>query len=122
MQLLRSQLRSASRPAVLVTAIALLALSNPTARADWHGGGGVWHGGGGWHGGGWHGGGWHGGRGWHGGGGWGWHGGRWSCCWRGGIFVGIAPPFYVPPPVYYPPPGYYAPPPAYYPAPYGYGY
>jgi hypothetical protein len=94
-----------------------LILTVAPARADWHGGawhGGAWHGGA-WHGGGW---GWHGGA-WHGGG-WGWHGGHWSCCWRGGVFVGVAPPVYAPPPVYYPPPPvYYAPP--YYP-PYGYAY
>jgi len=85
-----------------------LILSAPTASADWHGGSG----GGGWHGG-W---GWHGGGGWHGG--WGWHGGGWGCCWRGGVFVGVAPPVYVPPPTYYyPPPPYYP----YYSAPYGYG-
>ena len=50
----------------------------------------------------WRGGGWHGGGAWHGGA-WGWHGNRWSCCWRGGVFIGV-PPVYVPPPVYYPPP------------------
>ena len=38
-----------------------------------------------------------------------WHGGRWSCCWRGGVFIGVAPPVYLPPPVYYPPPSYVAP-------------
>jgi hypothetical protein len=80
-----------------------LLLATTAVRADGHGGG-DWHGGD-WHGGGWHGGGWH-------GGGWGWHGGRWSCCWRGGVFIGVAPPVYLPPPVYYPPP--------YYAAPYGY--
>jgi hypothetical protein len=97
----------------VLAAVGLLILTGPLARADWHGGGGGWHGGGGgWHGGGvWHGGGWHGGN-------WGWHGGRWSCCWQGGVFIGVAPPVYVPPPVYYPPPYY---PPPYY-APYGYAY
>ena len=94
-----------------LAAAGLMFLSAPTARADWHGGGGRWHGGG-WHGGG----GWNGG--WHGGG-WGWHGGSWGCCWRGGVFIGI-PPVYAPPPVYYPPPAYYPPPPAYYPQPYPY--
>jgi hypothetical protein len=86
-------------------AVAAMTLAvTPVARADWHGGGQR-----GWHGGGW--GGWHDGN-------WGWHGGRWSCCWRGGVFIGL-PPVYAPPPVYYPP--YY--PPAYYPpAPYPYGY
>jgi hypothetical protein len=77
-------------------------ITGPAARADWHGG--------------WHGGGWHGASGWHGGG-WGWHGGSWSCCWRGGVFIGV-PPVYVPPPVYYPP--YYYSPPYYAPYPYGY--
>jgi hypothetical protein len=44
-------------------------------------------------------------------GGWGWHPG---CCWRGGVFVGIAPPpVVIGPPVYAPPPVYYAPPPVY---------
>jgi hypothetical protein len=106
MQFLRSLL-APSQAAVLVATAVLLLVSNPAARADWHGGGG----------------------GWHGGGGWGWHGGNWSCCWRGGVFVGIAPPVYVAPPVVYPPaiyyappPVYYAPPPVYYPAPYTYGY
>jgi hypothetical protein len=110
---------------VLVAAVVfagLLAVAAPAANADWHGGGGGWHGGGGWNGGGWHGGG-GGGWGWHGGGGWGWHGGSWACCWRNGIFIGVAPPVYAPPPAYYyPPPAYYPPP--YYPyyqAPYGYG-
>jgi len=52
--------------------------------------------------------------------GWGWHGGNRGCCWRGGVFAGLAPPIYVRPPIYYrPPPVYYAPPP-YYLAPYGY--
>ena len=109
-----------SLSAVLVAAIALVAIPNSAARADWHGGGG---GGGHGRGGGWHGGG-DGDRDGEGdrGGGWGWHGGTWSCCWRGGVFVGVAP-FYVPPPVYYlPPPVYYPPPPVYYPTPYTYGY
>ena len=102
----RNSLR-VSRAAVLA-AVGLLIITAPSARADWHGGGGGWHGGGG---------GWHGGGVWHGGN-WGWHGGRWSCCWRGGAFIGVAPPVFVPPPVYYPPPSY---PPPYY-APYGYSY
>jgi hypothetical protein len=114
MQFVRSVLRPTSQAAALVATVALLVISNSPARADWHGGGGGWNGGGG----GWHGG----GGGWNGGGGWGWHGGRWSCCWRGGVFVGIAPPIYVAPPVVYAPPVYYPPPVVYYPAPYGYGY
>jgi hypothetical protein len=77
--------------AVALLATGALALSAPVAHADWHGG-------------------------WRGGGGWGWRGGGWGCCWRGGVFVGVAPP------VYYPPPVYYAPPPVYYPPPYYYGY
>jgi hypothetical protein len=102
----RPLLRPTSQAAALVATVALFVVSNPAARADWHGGGGGWHGGG-----------------WHRGGGWGWHGGRWSCCWRGGVFVGIAPPVYVAPPLIYAPPVYYPPPPVYYyPAPYGYGY
>lgn len=113
MQFLRSVLRPTSHAAVLVAAIALLLVSNPAAHADWHGGGGGWRGGGG---------GWHGGGGWGWRGGWGWHGGRWSCCWRGGVFIGIAPPVYVAPPVVYAPPVYYPPPAVYYPTPYGYGY
>ena len=96
---------------VAVVCAGLIALSSPVAHADWHGGGGGWHGGG-----------WHGGD-WHGGGGWGWHGGGWGCCWRGGVFVGVAPPVYAPPPAYYyPPPAYYPPPYyTYYQSPYGYG-
>jgi len=94
-------------PVAAVVFAGLLAVAAPAANADWHGGGGGWHGGG-----------------WHGGGGWGWHGG--GCCWRNGVFIGIAPPVYAPPPAYYyPPPAYYPPP--YYPQPYypsypSYGY
>jgi len=86
--------------AAVLAVVGGLTLGSPAAQAYWHGRG--WHGD------------------WHGG--WGWHGGHWGCCWRGGVFIGIAPPpVYVPPPVYYaPPPAYYAPPPAYYPTPYGY--
>src|SRR2546423_1901797 len=74
-----------------IVALSVLAIS--PAHAEWHGGG--------WHGGGWHGGGWH-------GGGWGWRGGHPGCCWRGGVFIGVPPPVYIPPPVYYrPPPVYY---------------
>jgi len=55
---------------------------------------------------------------WHGG----WRGGGWNCCWRGGVFIGVAPRLYVPPRPYYPPqPAYYYYPPPYY-APYGYAY
>ena len=39
--------------------------------------------------------------------------------WRGGLWVGVAPPLYFAPPVYVPPPVYYAPPPmAYAPPPF----
>ncbi|HXA25378.1 MAG TPA: hypothetical protein VNW90_24110 [Acetobacteraceae bacterium] len=110
-------IRSFPRYILTATAVVFLGfvLTISAARADWHGGGGGGHGGGGWHGGGggtWHGGGWH-------GGGWGWHGGTWGCCWRGGVFVGVAPVF-IPPPIYYPPPPVYYPPPPYYAPPYGY--
>jgi len=99
--------------ATALAAVCLLILAAPPARADWHGG---WHGGAGWHGGGWRG-----GWGWHRGG-WGWRGARWNCCWRGGVFIGVAPRLYVPPRPYYPPqPAYYYYPPPYY-APYGYAY
>ena len=91
--------------AVAFAAAGFLVLASPSARADWHGRGG-------WNGGGWHGGGWNGG-GWRGGGG---------CCWRGGVFIGVAPPVYIPPPVYYAPPPVYYPRPYYYAAPYGYAY
>jgi hypothetical protein len=88
--------------ATMFAIVGLTILITPTAKADWHGG---YYGGGGWH------------------GGWGWHGGSWGCCWRNGVFIGIAPPVYVPPPAYYYPPPAYYPPPYYpaYPAPYGYG-
>src|SRR6266480_2695096 len=86
-------------------AVVLLVLSIAPAHANWNGGGSGWHGNRGWHGGG----GWHGG--WGGGGGW--RGGNPG--WRGGAFIGVVPPVYIPPPVYYrPPPIYYPPPPAYY--------
>jgi hypothetical protein len=85
-------------------AVALFLLAGSPAQADWRGHGG----GGGWHGGGWNG---------------GWHGGGWNrgCCWRGGVFIGVAPPYYYPPPVYYPPPPVYYAPPPYYAPPYAYG-
>ena len=93
--------------AVVLAATGFLFLASPSARADnWHGCT-RWRlarGGGGWHGGGWN----------------GWRGG--SCCWRGGVFIGVAPPIYVPPPVYYAPPPVYYPRPYYYAAPYGYAY
>ncbi len=34
--------------------------------------------------------------------------------WRGGVWVGVAPPLYFGPPIYAPPPVYYAPPPVVY--------
>lgn len=37
--------------------------------------------------------------------------------WRGGVWVGVAPPLYYAPPYYPPPPVYYAPPPPVYYAP-----
>ena len=85
-----SPIRVLSLAALVVAGTLLLPAS--VAHADWHGG---WHGG------------------------WGWHGGHWACCWRGGVFIGVAPPYY--PPAYYPPP--YYPPPyyPYYPPAYGYG-
>jgi hypothetical protein len=103
--------------AAALVAAGFLILAVPAAHADWRGGGGGgWHGGGGWNGGGWRGGG---GWGWRSSG-WGWRGGGWGCCWRGGVFIGLAPPVFFPPPVYYAPPPVYYPPPYY--GPYGYAY